>query len=40
MKIQELEQFSEKLKLESDDQIDGLKKKYHEYKNKLKKANE
>lgn len=39
MKIQELAAYSDKLKVDSQEQVENYKRKYADYKNKLKKAN-
>ena len=39
MRIQELGSYSEKLKFETQEQIETYKRKYADYKAKLKKAN-
>ena len=39
IRIQELAAYSEKLKLDCQDQVESYKRKYADYKLKLKKAN-
>ena len=39
MRLQEMAAYQERLKMEAADQVEGLKQKYNDYKNKLKKAN-
>lgn len=39
MKIQELAAYSDKLKADSQEQVENYKRKYSDYKQKLKKAN-
>jgi len=39
VRIQELINYSERLKFEGQEKIETYKRKYSDYKNKLKKAN-